>query len=119
MGKLSILFTFIILLFCSCEYENEEDLFPFDPNTCELDLVSYKIHIEPIINKSCAISGCHIQGGLGTGTLTSYNDVKRDVNSGTFQREVFVNMTMPQNSSLPKCELDQLMKWVLDGAPNN
>ncbi len=107
-----------MIWFSSCYYDNEEELYPSD-NSCEIEYVKYSIDIEPIINKSCAITSCHVAVGTGNGVFDSYEEVKRKVDNGSFENRVIVQQNMPPNGVLSKCELDQIQAWLNQEAPNN
>lgn len=79
--------------------------------------------VEPIISNSCAVSGCHIQGGDGNGIFTSYDGVAAKIENGNgpFSTRVFEvgDMAGPLNGNLSDCEVEILRNWVEQGAPNN
>jgi hypothetical protein len=118
MQKSFILFLALIAMafLHSCYYDVESELYP----ACELpESVSYSVDIEPIITSSCAISGCHVQGGSGPGNFANYNNVKAKVDDGTFVNEVVIDRTMPPSGGLSDCDRQLLELWVDSGAPNN
>lgn len=87
--------------------------------------VSYSADLAPLFNSSCALSGCHVEGGHKPymNTDISYQQI---VNGG------FVNTDLPKTSIL-YIEINGEMKehipsakdrqkvydWIRNGAPNN
>jgi hypothetical protein len=119
---ISISILVLIVSLSSCYYDNEEELYPFD--NCNLPQeISYAADVEPIISSSCAVSGCHVQGGEGNGVFDSYQAVaaKIDNGNGVFSNRVFEvgDMAGPSYGNLADCEVETLRKWVEQGAPNN
>ena len=116
------MFVFAFALVSSCYRDNREDLYKnFDQQNCETDSVSYTSDIDLICITSCAVSGCHLgpnpQSGLD---LSNYSDVEAIAKDGRLLNRVNGNgPIMPPSGPLPKCDIDKLEQWVLDGAPNN
>jgi hypothetical protein len=93
--------------------------------------VSYTKDIAPILNNSCAVSGCHTTGGLkpDLSENNSYNSLN---NGGYFNvnipenSEVYLwltgkkSATMPPNGPVNPSNVNQLiLAWVKQGASNN
>lgn len=87
--------------------------------------VSYKGELAPVLNTSCAVAGCHVNGAHKP-YLTSDISYTQIVNGG------FVNVALPKQSILYQQiygEMGQYMKsaedkqkvydWIRNGAPNN
>lgn len=113
-------FTFLVLvvLFSGCYYDVESEL--YGTVTCEVpDIVSFSTDVQPIILTNCAISGCHVAGGVGPGEYQDYTGLKVAVDAGTFEQRVIVQRDMPPTGALPDCDLLLLEKWIAQGAPNN
>jgi len=111
-----LLFLFSLLLF-GCKKDNEESLYPEKEPLPEE--VSFSVNILPLINNSCATTGCHVQGGSGNGLFENYNQVKSKVDNGSLLQRVTVSRDMPPSGNLPSAQVDLMEKWILDGAPNN
>ncbi len=93
--------------------------------------VSFEKDIAPILNNTCAVSGCHSTGGLkpDLSTNSSYNSL----NNGNYlntsipeNSEVYLWLTgkrattMPPNGPVNPSNLNQLiLAWVKQGAINN
>jgi hypothetical protein len=116
MKKLSIIF-FITLLAISCYVDNEEEL--YGPVTCDTSAITYANDILPIINNSCATSGCHEAGNTAIGDFSTYAGVKAKVDNGTFTNRVLVQKDMPPAAPLSNCEQAKIQQWINDGALNN
>ena len=116
MKKLFFLSVLIFILH-SCYYDKEEEI--YGPVTCDVTDVTYSSHVAPIINSSCATTGCHVSGGSGPGNFTVFNELIAKVNNGSFENRVLIQQTMPPNSELSECDLQTLEIWINNGAPNN
>jgi len=116
MKKLSYLI-FLVLILQSCYNDNEEDI--YGEVTCDISVVTYAEKIQPIINSSCATTGCHVSGGSGPGNFTNFNGLQNKINNGSFENRVLVQKDMPPNSSLSDCELQTIQAWLDAGAQNN
>jgi len=77
--------------------------------------VSWSSQIKPIINTSCAKSGCHVSG-TGRIDLTKFEVVKS--NALQIKTRV-VNKSMPFDSTLPANQISLIACWVDDGAFDN
>lgn len=111
-------YSLFILLAClfsalsACEWENEETLFA-EEKACAEEVL-FSTHIGPLVQTNCAVSGCHIAGGVSP-ELSSYEnvkavaaDVKRQTQSG--------NMPPPSsNKSLSQEEIKQIACWLEQG----
>ncbi len=98
-------------------------------NMC-LDIeVSYDLNIKPILDKSCAVGGCHVNGGDGPGVYTSYDNITPYIEDGSFQKTTIEqkddpNIGMPpdwSNNGVPKdltdSELELISCWLENGYP--
>ncbi len=107
-----------------CYNDNAEDLYPTVPigGTCDTSTVTYSATIRPIIETSCATSGCHL-GIAPTGyDFSTHVGLASVANSGKLI--VAIEHTgpnpMPQDAAkLDNCTIAKIKKWVSDGAPNN
>lgn len=107
----------LIIVLQSCYYDKEEEL--YGPVLCDIIDVSYATDVEPIINSSCATSGCHVAGGSGPGNFTNFNELEAKVANGSFENRVINQRTMPPGTQLQDCELQILQVWIDNGALNN
>ena len=116
---MKVLFILFLLLFgaSSCYYDVESELYPTACTPPEQAL--YSVDIQPIISNSCAVSGCHVSGGTGTGNYQNFTAVQSAANSGALLVEVIQDRTMPPSSSLSDCDRQLIQQWVEEGALNN
>ena len=63
----------ITLTTVSCEYSKLPE--PAPPDFCETVEVSYNIQVKSIIDKTCAIAGCHLAGTKAPGDFSTYQSM--------------------------------------------
>jgi hypothetical protein len=108
--KKSTFYTAIaLLLIASCK--KDKDSGKLTPS-CDGSHPTYQSQIKSIIDSRCATSNCHPNYGTYEGLLP-------DLQGGDFRREVLVNQTMPQGSSLTQDQINKIQCWVNDGFPEN
>lgn len=116
--KIRILLICSSLVFMTSCYKDKEDLL-YGTADCQTTSVTYSTDIEPLISGNCAISGCHVQGGTGTGLFENYDQTIAKINDGSFRRRVIVQKDMPPSAPLNECQIQKIEKWLQEGAPNN
>lgn len=104
----------ILFSFSSCYYDNQEELYPINPNDCKTANLTYDTDVKSIFDKSCAVSGCHIVGAQ-LPTLETYNDVKNNLNR--VEIRALIEKSMPPTGPLNSCDQNKLTQWIADGAP--
>ena len=112
-------FFLVAIFFYSCEKKIGKVDANYVPINC--DTITFSKNIKPIINASCAKSGCHVTG-FANGDYTTYAGLYAKVSAGTFKLRVFdsPNNPMPQdNGMLPPAKLAILKCWLDKGAPND
>jgi hypothetical protein len=77
--------------------------------------VSWANQIKPIVDVSCAKSGCHVNG-TGRIDLTKFDVVK--ANAAQIKTRV-VNKSMPFDGTLTADQIELIACWVDDGGLNN
>jgi hypothetical protein len=95
-----------------------------DNNDCSITLsvtvprglsgVSWTSDIKPIVENSCALSGCH--NGSSRADLRNFENAKfyaKSIKSKTQDR------SMPREGTLTQQQIDIIACWVDDGAPQN
>lgn len=109
----------VLLLMNACYYDNEEELYKdyYGDNKCDTVQVTWTTHIQAIVQGNCAISGCHVAGGSGTGVLETYNNVAAIANNGKLADRVLVRKDMPPTSPLTDCQMKQIQAWINAGTP--
>ncbi|MEO8732973.1 MAG: cytochrome c [Flavobacteriales bacterium] len=79
--------------------------------------------ILPIMQADCALPGCHVPGGEGTGDYTTYAGLHAKVNDGTLIPSIEWGPTAiampPEGNKLSDCDIAIILRWVNAGAPNN
>jgi hypothetical protein len=107
---------FSFLLISSCSKEGGGG----GSTTVDCNTVSNKAFaadVNPIIQSTCAISGCHASGSTnGPGALTSYTEI---FNARTNIRSAVSSGRMPQTGSLSTSQKNSIICWIDGGAPNN
>lgn len=106
-------FVLILVFISSCAKEKGEKIID-----CSGATPSYVSDIKPIINANCLSSGCH-NAGSNHGDFTAYDGLKRVASSGSLERKVVVEKTMPVSSELSFEERKKIKCWINSGAPNN
>jgi hypothetical protein len=76
--------------------------------------ISWQEDILPIMESSCATTGCH--DGISRRDWTDYNEVKEYAAS---IKSKTVDRSMPFDGPLPQEEIDMIACWVDSGALNN
>jgi hypothetical protein len=109
-----------ILAVQGCYYDNEEDLYP--NSFCDTTNVTYANTIDPIIQGKCAIPGCHVLHGDGTGDFTNFGQFSQLVASGRVLRSIKHlpnGIAMPPSGALRACEIRKIEIWIAAGALND
>ena len=109
-------FFLAIVTVCSCT----KDKLPVIDNTCEEEY-TYTAEIKPIIDKSCAYTGCHV-AGFGSGNHTTYNTLKPQLDNGRFKVRAIDVRTMPplgveSSRELTDEDIEKLNCWAEAGYP--
>jgi|CXWJ01.1.fsa_nt_gi hypothetical protein len=115
MSKIILILCVFIVLFSSCYYDVEEELYP-QKNNCDLSDIKYSTKIKSIVLKSCALSGCHIAGAQQP-DLSDYN--KLNANVSRVNARAVVSKTMPPSGPMNACDIEALKAWIDGGAINN
>ena len=83
---------------------------------------SYSMDILPLVNRSCALSGCHVKG-FKNGDYTTYAGLKAKADNGSLKKRVAKRQNMPPKSSsaqkLTAAEMELFYCWIERGAKNN
>jgi hypothetical protein len=112
--KIAGVLTGSMLLFYGCYNDKEEILYGA---SCDGDTPSFVTNVTPIIQSSCAVTGCHATGSTnGPGPLTTYSQIK---NAAAGIKSAVVSRFMPKDASLTSGQIKSISCWVDAGAPNN
>jgi len=107
----------------SCFYDKLPELEPF-----ECSEISYSTHLVPIFANNCANAGCH-DGVAFDPDLTAPNSYTTLVNDGwidlltpensTIYEEVESGDMPPGGPALSETDVQMILCWISEGAPNN
>jgi mono/diheme cytochrome c family protein len=94
-------------------------------DTCDVSTVTWTLTVKPILASNCL--ACHsaaLAGGSGGGIrLENYTDVKTAVNNqklyGSISHSSGYSPMPKGGSKLNSCNLQQIKKWIDNGAPEN
>ncbi len=98
-------------------------------NACIDVDASYDLNIKPIIDRGCALGGCHVNGGDGPGIYTNYENIVPFLEDGSFRRTTLEQKDDPligmppkwSNNGAPKelteSELELITCWLENGYP--
>lgn len=112
-----------LLFLASCYADKEDQLYPAGGGGgCDTTNVSFATKIQPILNQSCALSGCHDAATKSYGhDLSSYNGAVAAANSGRLLGSVKHEtgfLQMPKGmTKLGSCEISKITAWVNAGKP--
>jgi len=110
------------IVFGSCYYDIEEELYPVTEK-CNVTNLSFAEDIQGIIKLHC--QNCHASNFASGGViLDTYDGVKTAVLNGTLMESVrhegtAVPMPLAPNAKIPQCAIDQLVAWIADGMKDN
>lgn len=119
MNKL-ILLAILGLLVAACGGDDDND----GMETCVTENITYDAGASQIINASCAVSGCHVEG-TATFRMDTYDLAFIAVGFGRIIGAInheadFKPMPYPEGSSkIDQCDIDKLTAWINAGAPRN
>ncbi|HFC00011.1 MAG TPA: hypothetical protein ENJ53_04320 [Phaeodactylibacter sp.] len=85
---------------------------------CDSISITYDGLIKPIIDASCASTGCHVVG-FPKGDYTTYAQMKSSLNDNGFKKQVIDTKNMPIGTTLTPEEFELLECWALNGYPEN
>jgi hypothetical protein len=89
---------------------------------CTAPAPKFGADVNPIIQTSCALSGCH-DSGSRDGDYTSYAGVKNAADNGRLRSQIISGSMPPSNTKGPKTlsqrEIQQVICWIGEGAKND
>jgi hypothetical protein len=90
---------------------------PPPPSSCSTISAKFSADVNPIIQNSCAISGCHGNGsGNGPGPLVTFDQIK---NAASQIKTAVVSRSMPLGGALSNAQIQIISCWVDNGSVNN
>lgn len=111
-----ILLSVVFLYSCSKD-KNSGGSTPFTVDCTTITNKAFAANVSPIIQSSCAISGCHASGSTnGPGELTSYAQISAAASN---IRSAVSTGRMPQTGTLSSAQKSSIICWIDSGAPNN
>ena len=112
MLKFSLPMVILLIILNACTKKPE---FTAD---CSGPAKSFVTDVSPVFQASCAInSGCHATGsGNGPGPLLSYSQI---FNARADIRSAVASGHMPLNATLTATQINAILCWIDNGAPNN
>jgi hypothetical protein len=116
---LGFLFFIVLVTNQSCEYRDEETLYP---ESCDSTAVTYALDVAPLVQLRC--TPCHDAEAIESGIqLINYDGLKAMVDAerllGSINHEPGFSRMPKDRSQLNECEILTFERWVADGAPNN
>lgn len=98
----------VALMFSACKK---------DSVSCTGTAKSFATDANPVIQATCATSGCHSTGSSsGPGALVTYTQI---FNSKSTIKSQVSSGAMPQGSTLTSAQKEAIVCWIDQGAPNN
>lgn len=114
-------FIVFMVLLVACRHNPDELVTPVAD--CDTDSVTYMLTILPMVQMRCALPGCHVSGGNGTGNFTTYTGLRSQVDNGKLvpavQHTPGAIPMPPDGSMIPDCEIQRIVGWVNAGALEN
>lgn len=125
MKRVKLIMPVIILftvVFCSCVYNNEEELYG---DNCNTENVTYTAIIKPILTARCY--SCHSNSAansFGAGiNLENFNELTLKVISGKLLGAITHSPgfpAMPKGGvKLDDCSIEKIRTWINNGAKND
>ncbi|MEJ8841362.1 hypothetical protein WG954_03140 [Lacibacter sp. H375] len=88
----------------------------YTPN-CTSAAIQFSANVLPIIQSSCAVSGCHNSGsGNGPGELSTHAQISA---AKTQIRAAVLSGSMPKSGTLTAAQKNSIICWIDAGAANN
>jgi hypothetical protein len=112
----------IVLLSVQCTFDNEDDFFDDDKDSCSTENVLFSAQVNPVMEASCI--SCHNSSNPSGGiNLSGYEHVKSAAQSGMLLGSIRHDegfSKMPQlGNKLPDCTIAQIEAWIAQGMKNN
>jgi hypothetical protein len=108
---------FLIAGVLGCFYACTKDTATKSSDDCSSTPKSFSTDVNPVIQASCATSGCHGAGSnSGPGALVTYSQI---FNARSAIRSSVSSGRMPKNRSLTTSEKAKIICWIDSGAPND
>ncbi|NUM31937.1 MAG: hypothetical protein HUU47_06400 [Bacteroidetes bacterium] len=121
-----ILFLGLVILFSSCYYDVEEELYPTNISKCDTTNTKLSTKIKPILIKNCYV--CHsVSNSINLGgniDLETYTELKKYVDNSKLLMSIKHQSgvwSMPKGTSykIPACDINKIEYWIKIGAKND
>ncbi len=117
---LSYVFILFVVVFESCYYDSEEDLYP--TSNCSTLKTSFSNDVLPILSNSCL--SCHSKASnSGNVVLDNHSSVLIYANNGALLgaiKHLSGFSAMPQGASkMNSCNIEKIESWIKGGSLNN
>ena len=122
LTKLPLVACICMMLFASCYYDKEEQLYPDKLTSCDTaGTISYVTRVQPILSNQCY--SCH-NSSMASGGIVM-GDYQKDRTLGD-NGKLYGSIShaagyspMPQGAAkLSSCNLALIKKWIDTGSPN-
>ena len=122
--KYSRINLFFVLAIClsltfACGNDDDDGSSAVD---CSTRNVSYSGDIVPILDQTCAIPNCHVNGFIN-GDFEFYADLKAQSDNGSLRNQIESGAMPPSDTAGPTeltdDELETFLCWIEDGALEN
>jgi hypothetical protein len=123
LSLMLIILAVISIAVNSCSNSNKEELFPVEP--CDTVGMTYTNDIIPIMSGYCY--ECHgaATHSISGVNLSDYNTLKSYANG--VEGQLYKNIThtsdhpmpLPPRPKLSDCNINKILDWINQGAPNN
>ena len=122
MKRKLLLLPLLTVLFWSCKYNSEEELYP-PATSCSTDNVTYSGTVSNLLSTYACLS-CHAGASPeGNVSLQGYTNVKTIANSGRLYGAISHlpgYHPMPQGAPMMnQCDINKIKAWIDAGALNN
>jgi len=117
--KIKLIFAVVVIIFiASCSKSSSSTGHNSNPTVdCSTVPKSFASNVQPITSTRCAISGCHDAGSVnGPGPLITYQQI---FNARSLIRPAISSGLMPQGSTLTQVQINTILCWIDNGAPDN
>ena len=105
-------------LFLACSDDEEPMMNMNNNNECS-EQISYSSDVAPIVNRACALSGCHVDG-FASGDFTTFSAFQS--RASRVVGRITTGTMPPSNSpgpSLTDAQIETIECWVDQGAMDN
>lgn len=119
-----ILSSLIFTSYVHSLYHNDNSIIYTDYDPSEKDCyndVEFNAHVKEILNQSCMLGGCHVQGGPMKGDFSSYESIMAYIRSGDrIEERIIRTKDMPPVYSpgpvqLSEEDIQMIWCWIKQG----